>query len=121
MLTAVDGDVDKHQAMVTHMLQRFAQFALQFIWMINLDTDMPISLSKAHKIGQRLHVRLGVTPGVDHVLPLFDHAEITVVKVEHQHRQFILQRRRQLLDIHLNAAIPGHAHYRFIRQRHFHP
>ncbi|MNP67563.1 hypothetical protein D3C76_1634100 [compost metagenome] len=53
--------------------------------------------------------------GIDHVLPLLHHAQITVIQVEHQHRQVVLQCGGEFLNIHLNTAIAGHADHRFIR------
>jgi len=79
-----------------------------------------ISFSKTNKIRQRFHVGLGVAARVDHILPLVDHTEIPVIQVQHQYRQFILQRGRQLLNVHLNTAVPRHADDGFIRQRQLH-
>ncbi|MNE70646.1 hypothetical protein D3C80_1664520 [compost metagenome] len=58
---------------------------------------------------------------IDHVLPLLHHAQVAVIQVDHHHRQIVLQSRGQLLDIHLDAAVTGDAHYRFVWQCQFHP
>ncbi|MNS96441.1 hypothetical protein D3C72_1307400 [compost metagenome] len=101
------------------MLQRFAELRFQFIRIADTHADVAIGLRHAHKVRQRFHIRLGVTTGIDHVLPLLHHAQVAVIQIQDQHREIVLQGGRKLLNVHLDTAITGHAHDDLIRERQF--
>ena len=70
---------------------------------------MPVALGEFHKIGQRIHVRLGVAVAVEKFLPLPDHAHVAVVQIDDLHRQVILLAGGELLDAHLDRGFAGNA------------
>ncbi len=48
MLAAINGDIDEHQSVITHMLKGFAEFTFQLIRTVNLQPDMAICFRPAH-------------------------------------------------------------------------
>ena len=71
------------------------------------ESDRPIRLRKFHVVRTALQSAPGVMALVEELLPLSHHPVIPVVQDRDFDRQIVHHRRRQLLQVHLKAAIAG--------------
>ena len=107
MLVRIDRDVHEHQS-VLHG-KGLLHGALQLRRIAHRNADVAIGFRQLDEVRQGFHVGVAVTATVEHLLPLLDHAQRTVVDGDDLDGHPVLHAGGELLDVHLHRAVAGDA------------
>ena len=104
--------IDDHRAVIREHL---GDPAIELVARLDQDALPAVRLAELDEIGQRIRIALGIAALIGELLPLADHAHILVVEDEDLHRQPVLRRGGQLLDVHLDRRLAGDVDHQGVR------
>src|SRR5438876_11274041 len=108
----VDAEVDQEWAL--RPLRRIER-GRDVLELLDAQRGQPVSLAELHEVRHVREVDLRADAAIEVVLELADHAERAVVEQHDLDVELVLDRDRQLLRGHDEAALAGHAPHRQVR------
>ena len=107
-----DQTIDDHRAgMVDHRLNAGVQLAFIF----DADALPAVRFGQLDEIGQAVGIAFRIAAFISQFLPLADHPHPFVVEDEDLHRQAVLRRGAQFLDVHLDRGIARDVDHQTVR------
>ena len=80
ILGLVGLEVHEYQTLLQRGRERFLQRGLDVLGLVDAHADMAVGFGQLDKVGQGIHVGLGVAAAVEELLPLPHHAHVAVVE-----------------------------------------